>query len=307
MAREVSRVVADPGQIGTTPQVPFLTLPDPSNLFKVRARRTEALVAGNPFAPFLEFMAAIMRAQGFALAETRRLPAAPLEAASSDSASRPLLERGAILAAGDWREVLDTLRAQLTATRMPAEAAAALRALAARPGSETTAFADRVLDRRFIVAEAPEALFLMAALQVTWTQRAARVNVARVIPRETAACPLCGAAPVASYVGASGERHGLRFLVCSLCAAAWRHVRIKCTACGNTKGIGYHGIEGREGPAKAEACPECNAYAKIIYADKDADAEPLADDLGSLALDVLMSDNGWRRAYPNPFLAPGVG
>jgi FdhE protein len=35
-------------------------------------------------------------------------------------------------------------------------------------------------------------------------------------------------------------------------------------------------------------------------------AEPLADDLGSLALDVLMHDAGWRRAYPNPFLTPGI-
>jgi formate dehydrogenase maturation protein FdhE len=32
----------------------------------------------------------------------------------------------------------------------------------------------------------------------------------------------------------------------------------------------------------------------------------MADDLASLPLDVLMNESGWRRAFPNPFLAPGI-
>ncbi len=83
-------------------------------------------------------------------------------------------------------------------------------------------------------------------------------------------------------------------------------MRIKCTACGGTRGIDYRAIEGDAGPAMAEACAECRAYSKIVYAEKDAAAEPFADDLGSLALDVLMADGGWRRAYPNPFLLSGI-
>jgi FdhE protein len=189
---------------------------------------------------------------------------------------------------------------------MPEAAAGALRALAARPAAETADFAGRVLDRRFAAEEAAEAIFLTAALQVAWTRCAGTISPSMVRPRPTIACPLCGAAAVASRVGAGGERHGLRFLACSLCAAEWHYIRIKCTACGATKGIDYHAIGGDTGPAKAEACSECRAYSKIVYAEKDAAAEPFADDLGSLALDVLMADGGWRRAYPNPFLVSGI-
>lgn len=289
------RIVADPGEIGTAPQAGFLALPDPATLFRARAARLESLASDNPFASFLDFMAAVARAQDAALGTTRL----PLP-------SRIPLDRGAILADADWVEALRAVAAGLGATQMPAAAADALQSVQSRPVSELTAFSHRVLDRRFVPEEGAEALFLMAALQVSWIRRASAIAPGSVSDRETIACPLCGATPVGSLIGASGERQGLRFLVCSLCAAEWRHIRIKCTACGNTKGIAYHGIEGNPGPVKAEACAECRAYTKIIYAEQDARAEPLADDIGSLALDVLMSDRGWRRAYPNPFLAAGI-
>jgi FdhE protein len=297
------RLVADRGEIGATPQAAFLVVPDPTELFRARARRLVALAAGNPFASFLEFVAALARAQDAAVAEA---PPLPPWAADGGAEIGPPLGRGPILAAGDWREALRLLTAWLDPGAMPEAAAGALRALAARPEVATADFAVRVLDRRFAVEEAAEAVFLMAALQVAWTRRAAAIAPSMVRPRETPACPLCGAAAVASRVGATGDRHGLRFLACSLCAAEWHHVRIKCTACGGTKGIAYHAIDGDAGPAKAEACSECGAYSKIVYAEKDAAAEPLSDDLGSLALDVLMADRGWRRAYPNPFLVSGI-
>jgi FdhE protein len=298
--RQVSRVVADPGEIGTAPQAPFLALPDPSILFAARAARFASLATDNPFAGFLEFMAVVAGAQDAALAGMRQLmPAVGLT-------SRTPLDRASVLAAGDWLEALRILTRRLATTAIPAPAASALRTVELRPAAELTLFAHRVLDHRFIAEEGADALFLMAALQVAWAARAGAIRLENVAERETIACPLCGATPVASFVGASGERQGLRFLACSLCAAEWRHARIKCTACGSTEGIAYHAIEGHPGPAKAEACAQCRAYAKIVYAERDAGAEPLADDIGSLALDVLMSDRGWRRAYPNPFLAAAI-
>jgi len=301
--RQVPRLVADPGEIGTAPQAGFLALPNPARLFNVRARRLRALAAGNPFAAFLDFMAAVADAQDASLAQARPLPPA---AAAGFTRAGPLLDRDLILAADDWQEILHLLTDRLGAAAMPEEAAGALRALAARPTAATAECARRVFDRRFAPEEAAEALFMTAALQVAWTRRASAIAPAAVFPRETVACPLCGASPVASLVGATGDRQGLRFLVCSLCAAEWRYVRIKCTACGNPKGIAYHGIEGRAGPAKAEACSECNAYSKIVYAEAAVEAEPLADDLASLALDVLMSEGGWRRIHANPFLVSAI-
>ena len=55
---------------------------------------------------------------------------------------------------------------------------------------------------------------------------------------------------------------------------------------------------------KAESCDECHTYRKIGYQDKDYDFEPFADDLASLTLDLLMGEEGYRRASPHPWLWP---
>ena len=39
--------------------------------------------------------------------------------------------------------------------------------------------------------------------------------------------------------------------------------------------------------------------------DKDLVVEPLADDLATLALDVLVGEQGYARGAPNPFLLTG--
>ncbi|HEV2300888.1 MAG TPA: formate dehydrogenase accessory protein FdhE [Stellaceae bacterium] len=286
------RIVRDPSEIGGVAPAPFLVLPDPAALFSRRAGRIASLVPGNPFAGFLSFMAEIARAQAAAIARL--------------SPARPPLDRGAILADSGWRDALLAIAESLDRAAVPEPAAAALRSLLGRGEEERARFAGRVLDRQFAAEEGAEAVFLVAALQVAFTQAAGGLAAAAATSSETPLCPLCRGLPVASLVHAAGERQGLRYLACALCAAEWRHTRIKCTACGNTKGLGYHAFAGADGPAKAEACPECNAYTKILYAEKDAAAEPMADDLASLALDVLMADSGWRRAYPNPFLVPGI-
>ena len=92
------------------------------------------------------------------------------------------------------------------------------------------------------------------------------------------------------------------------------HGPIKCSNCDSTKGIAYHAIgaadadaEARdcsEEPLKAESCDECGTYRKIGYQNKAYDFEPFADDLASLTLDLLMSEEGYRRASPNPWLWP---
>ena len=65
------------------------------------------------------------------------------------------------------------------------------------------------------------------------------------------------------------------------------------------------GIEGRSEAIKAETCGECHTYAKMLYETKDARVDPFADDLASLALDVLVADAGFARHAPNPLLLIG--
>jgi FdhE protein len=96
---------------------------------------------------------------------------------------------------------------------------------------------------------------------------------------------------------------GARYAACALCATLWNEVRVKCLVCGSTKGVGLQGIDGQDGTVKAETCDECGSYVKVLYQDKDAGIEPLADDVASLALDQLLSGGEYRRAGVNPFLA----
>jgi FdhE protein len=50
------------------------------------------------------------------------------------------------------------------------------------------------------------------------------------------------------------------------------------------------------------ACDSCRCYRKIFYQEKDMGVELGADDLASLALDLLMSEAGYHRASGNPLL-----
>ena len=118
-------------------------------------------------------------------------------------------------------------------------------------------------------------------------------------------CPVCGSHPVAGIVRIGGAQQGLRYLSCSLCATEWHMVRIKCSSCESTRGISYYVLEGSNGAVKAESCDECNSYLKLLYMEKDHQMEPVADDLASLALDVLMDETGKARGGPNLFFHPG--
>ncbi len=103
-------------------------------------------------------------------------------------------------------------------------------------------------------------------------------------------------------------------MACAHCSAQWHLPRVHCTLCGGNAGLSYLGIEGEEG-TKAEACERCKAYVKIFDLEKRPGAEPLADDAATLALDLLMADEGWARGGVNLLFvaaaekgqAPGAG
>jgi FdhE protein len=63
-------------------------------------------------------------------------------------------------------------------------------------------------------------------------------------------------------------------------------------------------IEGQSDWAKAESCDECGTYRKIFYQSRQLEVEPFADDLATLALDLLMNDAGYLRPVPHPWLWP---
>jgi FdhE protein len=188
---------------------------------------------------------------------------------------------------------------------MPDAARTAAGELDARRWSDLLALGQHVLGGACTAHEAAAACFVIAAMQVAWARAAAMMNAVDAEPAAGGVrCPMCASPPVVSVVEAADSLHGTRFLICPLCSTRWHFVRIKCASCASTKGIAYQQIAGGNGAVKAETCDECRTYTKILYLEKDGQLEPLADDLASYALDVLVEQAGWRRATSNPFLMP---
>ncbi|WP_367026237.1 formate dehydrogenase accessory protein FdhE [Methylococcus sp. ANG] len=171
---------------------------------------------------------------------------------------------------------------------------------------ELATWGGRLLAGDFDRTDAGIAPLVAAALQVHMTSFASRLARERIGPARTgSACPVCDALPVASLLQTGGAVHGLRYLVCSLCGCEWRRPRIQCIDCGSSKDVAYFAIEGLGEAVKAEGCGACRTYVKIMDRDKDAAIDPFADDIASLALDLLMAEEGYRRLGINPLLVPG--
>jgi FdhE protein len=148
----------------------------------------------------------------------------------------------------------------------------------------------------------------MAALQVYWVDHASRLRIDDVRELDVpGVCPTCGTLPVASVVRADPRSQGFRYLHCALCDTEWHMVRVKCSHCYSTKGITYQSIENGPPGIRAECCDTCRTYRKILYQEEDGNIEPVADDLATLGLDLLLSEAGYHRASANPLLlSPAV-
>ncbi len=175
------------------------------------------------------------------------------------------------------------------------------------PADVLESVAGHLLAGAYAELGAGEGPLLAAALQVYWVKMALALGVDGFSPEARyGLCPVCGSYPVASVVRIGGTQQGLRYLACCLCASEWHVVRVKCTACASTKGISYLGIEGASDAIKAEVCDECKTYLKIFYLEKDSSMEPAADDLATLALDILVDEAGYNRVGPNLLFVPGA-
>jgi FdhE protein len=145
-------------------------------------------------------------------------------------------------------------------------------------------------------------VLVAAALQVHFARLAAMLVADDLKPVADGVCPVCGSAPMTSSVVGWPKAHNTRFCTCSLCGTQWNVVRVKCVLCSSTGGISYRIIEGKPDTVKAEVCETCHAYVKILYQVNDHLLDPLADDVATLGLDMLMAEDGWKRGGHNPFL-----
>jgi FdhE protein len=290
--------------IGEVAKPPFAVLPDPESLFRRRSARLLALAPGHELEDYLRLLAELVQAQ-HDIQPTLPAPRLPDAAAVERACGNgmPPLSLADIPAEDLAGRTLDALLADLAARDLPGPGAGVVQRLEAAPADLRREMMRTALDGAIPEELVAEHVLVIAALQVHAARMAARLDAARLRRVADGACPACGAGPVASMVVGWPGAHGTRFCCCSVCSTLWHVVRIKCLLCNADGGISYHGVENGSEVVRAETCDDCKGYVKILHQHKDADLEPVADDVASLGLDLLLRDEGWRRGGANPFLA----
>ncbi len=300
----MTATILQPGEIERPAgEIPFLHIPQRHSVFLDRARRLRTLAQNHTMKDFLLFMAGLCEAQQAALDV---FPDVPLPQEAQLKLCRehgmPPLSAQSWKRAPAWQDALHQIAAQVTASATPASNEA-LDRLQQMDGAALEKLADAILSGTYLGMDLATAPFAAAALQVYWTHMATTLGTSAFGRNDIAnLCPVCASPPAASIVRIGGAEQGLRYLGCSLCETQWHMVRAKCSNCESTKSIAYYPIEGASDAVKAESCDECGSYLKISYMDKDPNADPVADDLATLALDLMMGESGVSRSGPNLFL-----
>jgi FdhE protein len=168
--------------------------------------------------------------------------------------------------------------------------------------ADQAAMMSAVLSSAIPVEKLAEHVFVAAALQVHFARLAARLDAGALVPVGDGVCPACGGPHVSSIVVGWSGAQSARFCACSLCGTLWNYPRVRCTLCSATKGIAYQEIVGGPAAVKAETCESCRGYVKILHQHKEPTLDPVADDVATLALDLLLRDLGYRRGAVDPFL-----
>lgn len=278
--------------IGEMAAPPVVRLPDPAVMFRKRSERFRGLAsAGSELAPYLRFLAALTDVQGQI--------DGPVPAV--DAVGTQPLDRARVAVDVACSEALAKVIEGMQAVAMPAAARDALMRLALADHAAQRDMLRAVLDEQSPTAAIAEHGFLMAALQTVFARRAAQLDAAQLQPA-ACVCPVCGSMPVASLIVGWESARGTRYAVCALCGTQWNHVRIKCTLCDSTGGIAYQGIDGDAGLIKAETCESCHRYVKLMQQNREPAIDPMADDVASLGLDLLMRGTEFVRGGANPYL-----
>lgn len=285
-----------PGQFeATAGDIPALRLPA-FQPFAKRAQRLRHLAFGHHIGAYLEFAAALAEAQQtlFDGLPALSMPSADLLTHCREHEMPPLAPAG-------WRRdpAWRSIAMQMTDALqdiVPAPAREAFARLREAGDDELETQAELLLTGDYQGLDVACAPIIGAALQVYWTRLANALEAASIArPATLHLCPVCGHPPVAGIVRIGDADNGLRYLHCALCSTEWHVVRAQCSHCGNDKNIVYYMVEDRKDPVQAETCPTCRTYLKLCRMDQDANVEPLADDLATLALDLLMSEEDFAR------------
>lgn len=303
--------------------VPLIRFPDVHTIFRDRELRLRQLAAGHAMRDYLIFMADVAAAQHRTLSLPRVMPL-PGHKQLGDAAQQGVapLAPDVFMRTSEWRDDLSDILADLL-PRLPA--GMARDTLAVLQSLSETALerqADRLLTGVMLGLDLGQAPLIGAALQVYWARlvvhtQAQYPDLAFGKIDDARVCPCCGSKPVASITRIGGVESGARYLHCSLCQSQWNMVRIKCSHCESVRDIFYEELEQSavsevsptappKGAVRAESCGDCGHYLKAVAMEKDAYVEPVADDLASVTLDLLVAESGKLRHGINFMLLFGA-
>ena len=204
---------------------------------------------------------------------------------------------------------------------VPASATDLLRAVAGRLSTEptaTSALLGAVLGGRPVAAvaasldcEAPALEFFpraflqpiaeaLAAGAADGAGGAAGGDVGPAPGDARAACPQCGAAPLATVLRDLPEARGRRTLLCSLCLTEWGFPRTRCPACGEERPDRRpHHVSESWPHVRLEECGSCRTYVKAIDLREAGLAVPVVDELASVELDLWAAGQGLSKLRTN--------
>jgi FdhE protein len=287
--------------------IPFWQQPQ-ADIFSQRAQRLHELAAENSsdWQPYLQFLAAICTAQQTLLERYAEAEWVLSVANTAETLLTPaLLSANHSLTDHLFADLHILLQQQLSPT-----AAQVWKELLQLSSEERCQLCQQALNQQLGVAQQDYQVWVNAVVQIIYTHAALNLTATAVKPLpELGFCPCCGTDAVGAVIIGHGELEGLRYLCCGVCNSRWHSVRARCSFCDNSRDLGVHRIEqAKEGVlsgAEAECCPSCHAYRKRYRLAKQQYADPIADDLASLSLDILLNEEGWQRGGANPFLLMG--
>lgn len=282
--------------------IPFWQAPAP-DVFQRRAARFRALAQqpNSQWPDYLRLLAEVCDVQQHLYEQLPSLSLSPDDVISMGLADFVIDE---------YVTELEALFMQMRATLAPRLSLTALRVwqeLADLSLSQRQALWRRIVQQQYSLAEQDYVIWMHALLQIMFTRVAAGLSADRVQSASRLGfCPCCGQDAVGAVIVGHGELEGLRYLHCALCNSRWHMVRARCSFCDHDHDLGIQHVEGVEegalSAAEAECCSSCLAYRKRYRLSKQQYADPVADDLATLALDLLLSEQQWQRGGANPFL-----
>jgi FdhE protein len=272
---------------------PPLRLPEAGLVFEGRAARLRALAQGHAAPEWLLLLSRIAAGQAAAVRDVRVAPAR----AGWDG---PPLALERLPRDAAWRRMLAVVLSAASSPALPVETRDAIDRLSGAGPSALDEIADAIVAGAVPRSQRACTPFVAAALQAWLAALAGGVEPTAIVAG-VGGCPVCGGSPVAGLVQGDDR---LRYVSCALCCSEWHVPRIRCTSCGREDGLSYFHVEGDRG-AQAEACRACHEYLKLFDEEARPGAEPAADDAATIALDLLMVEQGYRRAGVNLYVATG--